>query len=116
MKPPATAAGYEALLAVGRLVDLAGRPLQRRPCAFCDGATVGATCPMSLPCPTCARVWEGHGLGGVGRPCCRPSGHQAHRLHAARVRAAEAADDAREAAGDPTLPARWEDQPSPAGP
>ena len=84
------------------LIDRAGRPLALRPCAHCPRLTYGETCPQGLTCPRCGR--------GPGRPCVRPSGHGAG-WHAERIALAEARDDAREAAGDPALPAPWAVQP-----
>jgi hypothetical protein len=84
------------------LIDLAGRPLALRPCDHCPRLTYGETCPQALPCPACGR--------GPGRPCARPSG-QGCGWHAERIAAAERADAAREAAGDPTLPTPWGAQP-----
>src|SRR2546423_12332414 len=100
---PATRAGYEALRAAGRLVDLARRPLRVTRCEHCRGTTVGETCPQSLPCTTCGAE--------PGRRCTRSSEHEA-ACHAPRWRAAERVDNERAAAGDPTLPAPWAQAPA----
>jgi hypothetical protein len=88
-----------ALVAAGTLVDLAGRPPVSSPRDWCGGATVGDTCQMSLDCPSCYL----HG-GRAGSLCDQPSGHTAAEPHRSRL---AAADDARQAAGDLTLPAPW---------
>jgi hypothetical protein len=103
---PASAAELQALLDAGVLVDLAGRPLVARRCG-CGRRTLGETCPQVIPCRTCGQVG-----GRPGRPCFRPSGHQAADWHAARVAAAAAVDVERERAGDPTVPASWPPPPS----
>ncbi|MCX4682273.1 hypothetical protein OG413_44640 [Streptomyces sp. NBC_01433] len=96
---PVLMAEFRALLASGVLTDRAGAPLGA-PCG-CGGLTDGYTCPLSLRCPSCAEP--------AGRPCRRPSGHQAAETHAPRLRAAGSLDKARERDGDPTLPAPWPD-------
>lgn len=90
---------YQQLLAAGVLVDRAGRPVSGRRCATCDGLVDTYTCPGALPCPRCG--------AHSGQRCRRPSGHTADRWHAARTKAAEAIDQQREAADDPTLLAPW---------
>lgn len=110
VQAPKTHAEYEALLAAGVLLDVGGAPLVAVACSTCDGRSVGATCPGSLDCPRCARWSRGQGRegGGIaGRRCIRPSGHDAMDWCADRKAAAEAIDDERERAGDPTLPRRW---------
>lgn len=51
-------------------------------CEWCGGLDTEGTCPWSLACPDC------HAKPGTR--CKRPSGHEADRLHMARVRLAEA--------------------------
>ncbi|WP_033821033.1 MULTISPECIES: hypothetical protein [unclassified Kitasatospora] len=102
---PGDPAAAHLLLQAGELIDLTGDPLQPGPrCATCEGFDLGDTCPMALTCPTCLAV--------PGRRCRRPSGHTAPGTHVARLKAADLADDEREAAGDPTLPARWAPEPT----
>ncbi|MEV6925510.1 hypothetical protein AB0M46_13570 [Dactylosporangium sp. NPDC051485] len=101
MPRPRTQNRYRELLAAGRLVDLAGRALTERHCPWCNATTIGATCPLSLPCPTCHAA--------AGRHCRRPSGHQVYGggVHASREAAAATADRIRQRDGDPDLPAPW---------
>lgn len=96
---PVYLAEYRRLLAEGRLVDLAGKPVTGAPCATCDGLVDTLTCPGRLPCPHC-RV-------PGGRRCRRTSGHTADRWHVDRMRAAELHDDERERAGDTSFLAPW---------
>jgi hypothetical protein len=94
---------YLELVSTGRLVDHAGRPLTLHECTWCgDFIVSGDTCPVTVPCPlsTC-------GAPAGTRHRRRPSGHEASKLHAARVRAAEQLVDARLAAGDSYVPAPW---------
>lgn len=103
---PDTLAEVRALLDAGELVNLAGEPLTLADCGTCPGAQLGETCPRAVTCPTCGAT--------PGRPCRRPSGHDIAtpgRVHDTRSTAAEAVDEQRERAGDPTLPAPW---PTPA--
>lgn len=95
---PATWAEFEELLAAGVLITTGGQRLERRPCASCGKTTTGETCPASIRCPICH---------STTKACWRPSEHKAWEWHKARMQAAEAIDDERERAGDPTLPARW---------
>jgi hypothetical protein len=90
---------YQQLLAAGVLIDRAGRPVSGGPCATCDGLTDTYTCPGALPCPHCR--------ADRGQRCQRPSGHTADRWHAARIDAADAIDQQREDADDPSLLAPW---------
>ncbi|MEU0108473.1 hypothetical protein ABZ313_24365 [Streptomyces sp. NPDC006251] len=90
---------YQQLLLDGVLVDRAGRPLRSGRCPTCDSLVDGYTCPGSLPCPGCRAE--------AGRRCRRPSGHMADRWHTVRLKAAEAIDQQRDEANDPTLLAPW---------
>jgi hypothetical protein len=99
MPAPLYLSEYRQLLAEGRLVDRAGRPVSGQPCPTCDGRVDTYTCPRAVPCPSChART---------GQRCRRASGHTADRWHKERIRAAEALDDGRERARDTSLLAPW---------
>jgi hypothetical protein len=72
---PATRAEYEALLAAGRLVDLAGRPLRVSRCGHRGGATVGETCPQWTALRDLPRrsrpALRPHRAASTPRPACR---------------------------------------------
>lgn len=98
---PATQEEANLYRASGRMVTITGDPLptERRACRWCEGLDDGDTCVYSVSCEDCG--------AGPGYRCVRPSQHEVPAVHKCRIDAAEAMDDAREAAGDPTLPARW---------
>ena len=60
--------------------------IEIKECEFCEGTTRGDTCFKAVVCPSCQAA--------PGRSCIRPSGHKASEIHADRIKAAQALDDA----------------------
>ena len=96
---PLLRSAFRQLLTSSALVDRAGRRVLGLTCPVCGNPDDTYTCPGSLPCPSCRAA--------ASQRCKRPSGHTSDTWHAARVRAADAVDQAREEADDPTLLAPW---------
>lgn len=103
---------YEQLLAAGKLIDGAGRPLRAVDCERClvtrpHKITSGITCPYEVFCPTCQAK--------RGAPCTRPSGHVLSEKfggqHATRAELARKVDDERALIGDLSVPAPWPTKP-----
>jgi hypothetical protein len=96
---PTLMVDFLAMVEAGELVAMDGSRIVPKPCGRCkDSVNLGDTCPASVECPDCH---------STAVRCKRPSGHEAASWHKARIEAARAIDDQRQAAGDPTVPAPW---------
>ncbi len=108
---PGNSSDYAKLVRDGRIIDMAGRPLEIGTCSVCGkpDTILNITCVRAVPCPGCPAK--------VGGPCQRPSEHRIDDgfAHRKRQLAAQAVDDERAAAGDLTVPALWRPRtPAPA--
>lgn len=107
---PADRVELLTLLEAGRLLTTGGRRLVARACPSCGRTLLGSeqgleTCTCGITCPVCGRGGRGRGR----RLCRRPSGHDCNDHHA-RVDLAQADTERRAAAGDPDIPAAWQER------
>lgn len=100
---PATWEDFFELFDSGVLIDMAGRPLTRRPCDRCGKRMLYGGHPCiycDVACPKCE--------SRKGRTrCLRPSGHEASEPHAERETAVAALAEEWITAGVDTIAAPW---------